>query len=43
MAAMKNLLMDILDDLGLDDAYLADGTIDPRVQAEYERRTAELE
>ena len=43
MAAMKTLLMDILADLGLEmcDAYLNDGSLDPRVEAEYDRRVAE--
>ena len=43
MAAMKDLLISILDDLGLDDAYLDDGTLHPRVSAEYDRRTRAAE
>lgn len=41
MAAMKTLLMEILDDLNLDDGYDASGQLLPAVQAEYDRRIAE--
>ena len=43
MAAMKDLLIDILLDLDLLDAYLTDGTLDPRVKAEFDRRVAAAE
>jgi len=34
---MKELLMDICDELGIDEPYDQDGNLDPRIQAEYDR------